>query len=420
MRVILINDSKEYMATLRHMLAAVMPDVEVTEFDATQGGRPDAVFDWSLYDLLVIDERLASSESGLAWIAVFSIGAKLPPTLLLTEDKDGFIDSKIEELENTSYVLKSELTKESIKGILAAVGIAGTDVAELNTIQSRKFGHDKDIIDNFMMIEGGTAGGDEGNYKFVRLIGQGAHSRVYLAERMEDKQTLVLKVIDLKSIDDMTVAKRFAREAELLAEIDSPYVVKFYGHGFKPSYGYIAIEFFTRGDLKQRIEHGVSQEEALLYALNIGFGLEAIHTKNIVHRDLKPGNIMFRSDDSLALADFGISKHLGGSWELTKTGSILGALNYLSPEQGLGHAVDQRTDLYGLGIIMFEMLTGKKAFQASSPGALVYQHLYADVPKLPEHLAKFQVIVDKLLAKNPDDRYSTASEFVANLQPHCV
>lgn len=420
MRVILINDSKEYMTTLRRMLAAAMPNVETTEFDATQGDKPDRDFDWSLYDLLVIDDRIGNAESGLAWISVFSLGANLPPTLLLTEQKDEFVASKVEELPNTSYILKNELNQDSIKEILAAVGIKGTNVSALNTIQSTKFDQDRDIVDKFMMIESGVTGGEEGTYKFVRLIGQGAHSRVYLAERVEDKQTMVLKVIDLKSIEDITVAQRFAKEAELLAEINSPYVVKFYGHGFKPNYGYIAIEFFTRGDLKQRIEHGVSQEEALLYALNIGYGLEAIHSKNIVHRDLKPGNIMFRSDDSLALADFGISKHLGGSWDLTKTGSILGTLNYLSPEQGLGHKVDQRTDLYGLGIILFEMLTGHKAFQASSPGALVYQHLYADVPSLPDHLAEFQQIVDKLLAKNPDDRYATASEFVVNMQPYCV
>ncbi|HJP36452.1 MAG TPA: serine/threonine-protein kinase, partial [Gammaproteobacteria bacterium] len=156
------------------------------------------------------------------------------------------------------------------------------------------------------------------------------------------------------------------------------------------------------------------------YALNIAFGLEAIHTRNIVHRDLKPGNIMFRSDDSLALADFVISKHLGGSWDLTKTGSILGTLNYLSPEQGLGQDVDQRTDLYGLGMILFEMLTGEKAFRASSPGALVYQHLYADVPTLPEFLSQYQPIVDQLLAKDPKDRYQSASELVANLQPLCA
>ena len=419
MRVIIINDSKDYMANLRRMLAAAIPSVEVTEFDATQGDKPDADFDWSLYDLLIIEDRLGGKESGLAWIAVFSIGTQLPPTLLLTDEKDQFVESKVEELDHTAYVLKNELTQATLKKVLSSVGIAGTDVSELNTIQSSKFEHDRDIVDKFMLIEG-SAGGDQSSYKFVRLIGQGAHSRVYLAERLDDQQTVVLKVIDLTSIEDETVAKRFAREAELLSEIDSPYVVKFYGHGFKPNFGYIAIEFFTRGDLKQRIEHGVNREEALLYALNIGFGLEAIHSKNIVHRDLKPGNIMFRSDDSLALADFGISKHLGGSWDLTKTGSILGTLNYLSPEQGLGQTVDQRTDLYGLGIILFEMLAGEKAFQASTPGALVYQHLYADVPNLPEQVAEFQPIVDKLLAKNPDERFNSASEFVATIQPYCI
>ena len=419
MRVIIIDDSKEYMATLRHILASCMPSVEVTEFDVTQGDKPDADFDWSLYDLLLIEDRLGGSESGLAWLAVLSINAELPPTLLLTEEKDAFVESKVEELEHTAYVLKKDLTTDSLKELLAAVGIAGTSLSELNTIQSSKFEHDRGIVDKFMLIEGNTSV-DEDSYKFVRLIGQGAHSRVYLAERLEDKQTVVLKVIDLQSVDDETVAKRFAREAELLSEIDSPYVVKFFGHGFKPNYGYIAIEFFTRGDLKHRIENGVSQEEALLYALNIGFGLEAIHSKNIVHRDLKPGNIMFRSDDSLALADFGISKHLGGSWDLTKTGSILGTLNYLSPEQGLGHDVDHRTDLYGLGIILFEMLAGEKAFQASTPGALVYQHLYADVPALPEKVAEFQPIVEKLLAKDPNDRFANASEFVATIQPYCL
>ncbi|NNM01269.1 MAG: serine/threonine protein kinase, partial [Gammaproteobacteria bacterium] len=148
---------------------------------------------------------------------------------------------------------------------------------------------------------------------------------------------------------------------------------------------------------------------------NIAYGLEAIHAQNIVHRDLKPANIMFRSDDSLAIADFGISKHLGGQWDLTKTGSILGTLHYLSPEQGLGNDVDQRTDLYGLGMIFYELLTGEKAFQGGSPGALVYQHLYADIPKLPRHLAEYQMVLNRLLAKEPGERYANANEFILHL-----
>jgi serine/threonine protein kinase len=274
------------------------------------------------------------------------------------------------------------------------------------------FNSDREVMRKLAQSDPG-AGGD--GYKFVRLIGQGSQSRVYLAERLDDHQTLVLKVLDLGGIDDESAVQRFAREAALLASIQSPYVIRFHDHGFTNTFGYIAVEFFARGDLKQRIQRGIAVDDALIYALNIAYGLEAIHAQGIVHRDLKPGNIMFRGDDSLALADFGISKHLDDSWDLTKTGAVIGTLSYLSPEQGLGRRIDERTDLYALGMVLFEMLTGRTAFHATSPGALVYQHLYADVPLLPDHLSRYQRIIAKLLAKDPDDRYPSAGALRA---PH--
>jgi tRNA A-37 threonylcarbamoyl transferase component Bud32 len=416
MRIIIINDSKEQSAVLRRQFANYDPQVKVTEYDPEQHGQPDIGFDWNLYDLLVIRERLGGEESGLAWLAVFSLDTKLPPTLMLADENDLYVASKVSEMPSCAYVVSSQFSDESLPGILKSLGVSERRGTKYDPLDGSRYKQDKRIFGDLSNREGSV----ENGYKFVRLIGQGAHSRVYLAERLEDNINLVLKIMDLKSVDDDSVVQRFAHEAAMLAEIDSPYVVKFYGHDFTPSYGYIAVEFFTRGDLKHRIENGVATEEALLYALNIAFGLEVIHKRNIVHRDLKPGNIMFRSDDSLALADFGISKHLGGSLDLTKTGSILGTLNYLSPEQGLGNPVDQRTDLYGLGMILYEMLTGEKAFHASSAGALVYKHLYADVPTLPAHLAPYQAIVDRLLAKDPADRYSNASELVAQLHPFCT
>lgn len=360
----------------------------------------------------MIEDRLNSAESGLAWLAAFQLHAKLPPTILIAENDDSFIQGKVDEMDATEYVLRSDLDDDKLRALIGKFGISD---AKPKSLTQLNFEHDSEIIRQLAE----TADGDSDGYKFVRLIGQGAQSRVYLAERIRDQQTLVLKLLDLEDIADPSFVQRFAREAELIAGIDSPYVIKFYDHGFTPTYGYIAVEFFNRGDLKQRIENGVSTEEALIYALNIGYGLEAIHSLDIVHRDVKPGNIMFRGDDSIALCDFGISKHLGDSWDLTKTGAVIGTLSYLSPEQGLGHKVDPRTDLYGLGMVLFEMLTGDKAFHATSPGALVYQHLYAEVPELPKDQAKYQLIVDKLLAKDPNDRYQTASELVVNLEPHC-
>ena len=416
MRVIIINGSKEYTTVLRRTFAAIDPDVEVTEYDPEHHGRPEQGFDWALYDLLLIEEQLSGTESGLAWLAAFSITSDLPPTIMLANEYDNFVASKIQEMDKACYILKSDLDRDSLAAILSNIGVFAEHADKTDPLDGTRYEQDRIIFNDLATREGKV----EYGYKFVRLIGQGAHSRVYLAERTEDKLTLVLKIMDLLAINDETVTRRFAQEAAILAEIQSPYVVKFYGHDFTPEYGYIAVEFFTRGDLKQRIEHGVGTEEALRYTLNIAFGLEAIHTGKIVHRDLKPGNIMFRSDDSLAIADFGISKHLDGSWGLTKTGSILGTLNYLSPEQGLGQRVDQRTDLYSLGMIMFELLTGEKAFHATSPGALVYQHLYADIPQLPDRHVQFQAIIERLLAKDPSERYQSASELVANLQPICA
>lgn len=416
MRVIIFSDSREDMIHIRHMLARCYPEVEVTEYDPEERGQPGAEFDWTHYDLLLIQDRLAGNESGLAWLAVFAMHSTLPPTIMIAEHMDGFISAKIEEMPRTEYIGKDDFRLDTLKDVLDRLQVLPESRTPSRTLANMAFEKDNQIVRHLL---GDVSNDADNGYKFVRLIGQGAQSRVYLAERLGDEQTMVLKVLDMDAVDDDSAVKRFAREAVLLAEIDSPYVIKFYDHGFTPSYGYIAVEFFTRGDLKQRIEHGISTADALLYALNIAYGLEAIHAQGIVHRDLKPGNIMFRSDDSIALADFGISKHLNDSWDLTKTGAVIGTLSYLSPEQGLGMEVDHRADIYALGMVMFEMLTGDKAFHATSPGALVYQHLYADVPLLPDNLTAYQRIIAKTLAKDPGDRFQSAAELVEQLLPLC-
>ncbi|MGH8598457.1 MAG: serine/threonine-protein kinase, partial [Gammaproteobacteria bacterium] len=210
--------------------------------------------------------------------------------------------------------------------------------------------------------------------------------------------------------------QRFAHEADLIGKVNSPFVVRFLEHGFTDSYGYIAMEFFTRGDLKQRIEHGVTTDDAINYLVHIAYGLRAIHQLGIVHRDLKPGNIMFRSDDSLALADFGISKRLDETSELTKHGSVLGTPNYISPEQALGRIVGYQSDLYSAGVVLYEMLTGRKPYRAENAAALVYQHVHAEIPRLPLLVGRFQPIIDMLLAKDPTDRFANADDLIEALR----
>jgi eukaryotic-like serine/threonine-protein kinase len=415
MRVIIISDSRDNMAALRRMLASVVADIEVTEHDPAQRGKPPPGFDWTLYDALFIDDRLAGAESGLGWLTMFRLTQRLPPTVVVADQPDDFVSARAEEMPHTAYLRRDQLDPAVLSRTLSELGVS-LSARRPGNLANLVFNSDREVMRKLAQSDPG-AGGD--GYKFVRLIGQGSQSRVYLAERLDDHQTLVLKVLDLGGIDDESAVQRFAREAALLASIQSPYVIRFHDHGFTNTFGYIAVEFFARGDLKQRIQRGIAVDDALIYALNIAYGLEAIHAQGIVHRDLKPGNIMFRGDDSLALADFGISKHLDDSWDLTKTGAVIGTLSYLSPEQGLGRRIDERTDLYALGMVLFEMLTGRTAFHATSPGALVYQHLYADVPLLPDHLSRYQRIIAKLLAKDPDDRYPSAGALIEQLAPLC-
>jgi tRNA A-37 threonylcarbamoyl transferase component Bud32/FixJ family two-component response regulator len=415
LRVILVDDSKEYMTLVRRMLARELPHVEVTEYDTEQQGEPSAHFDWSLYDVLFIDYDLGCQRTGLDWLRSYRDLPGFPPSVVMAAGGDEYVAARAIKLGATDFIKKSDITAARLAELVHDA-LAERDAARgqrETTAYRRKLERDAAIVRDVGALGAGrTPDGRRIGYRFVRLIGQGSTSRVYLAERAGQRASLVLKVIDVATIREPQVLERFVREAELVAAVDSPFVVKFHEHGFTEDYGYIAMEFFTRGDLKQRIEHGVTIDDAVNYCVHVLRGLQSIHDLGIVHRDLKPGNVMFRSDDSLALADFGISKRLDDTSDLTRHGGVLGTPNYISPEQALGQVVDHRSDLYSAGAVLYEMLACRKPFRADNAAALVYQHVHAEVPTLPAAVRHFQPVIDIALAKSPADRFASAAEFV--------
>jgi serine/threonine protein kinase len=173
------------------------------------------------------------------------------------------------------------------------------------------------------------------------------------------------------------------------------------------------MEYCQRGDLRGRIAKRLEPRQALQYLSQMAAALQVVHEVGVLHRDLKPGNIMERADGSLALIDFGLAKHIEVDLEMTGAGEIFGTPYYMSPEQGHGHSLDERSDLYSLGVIFYEMLTGKKPFLAPTPMGVIYLHGNAPRPQLSGELSVYQPLLSKLLAIEPAQRFSSARELLA-------
>jgi len=415
MKILIIDDSKDFRALVRLYLSKHLKEARLVEYEIENLGKPDPDFDWSEYDVLLLDYNLGGGENGFTWLKEFSSAKGFPPTIVLTAEGDEYIAVKAIKLGAADYLNKIDLSpKRLAEVIIEAAEYTPEKKAELEKDKVQAEHLVQELYDKNQKANKKPEIGSA--YKFVRVIGQGAMSKVYLAERQSDHLSLVLKILELDSSTDEVSVVRFMQEAELVSKLSSPFVVKIHDYGLTNNYCFIAMEFFSRGDLKQRLELKLSPELVINYMTHIAYGLDAIHKIGVVHRDLKPANIMFRGDDSLALADFGISKKLDSPSELTTLGQILGTPHYMSPEQGEGRAIDQRSDLYSAGILFYELLTRNKPYTATTPAALIYQHVYAPVPELPAKLAKYQDIINKTLAKHPNERYQSAAELIQALE----
>ncbi len=238
-------------------------------------------------------------------------------------------------------------------------------------------------------------------------------SAVYLARQRASGRTVVLKV--LRQVPDRggeEAFDRFLQEYELIAKIDHPNIVHIYDLGVADDHAFIAMEYCSRGSLKQRIARGLPPEQAFSLMRQIAGALGELHRSGIMHRDLKPTNVMFRDDDSLVLIDFGLAKQAQLRAEITGTGEIFGTPYYMSPEQGHGGEVDERGDIYALGVIFFEMLTGAKPYEGDTAMSVIIQHRQAPVPQLQDALACYQPCIDRMMAKLPDARFQTVGDLL--------
>ncbi|MFK7915905.1 MAG: protein kinase [Pseudomonadales bacterium] len=244
-------------------------------------------------------------------------------------------------------------------------------------------------------------------YEIEREIGRGGMARVHLAVQTKFGRWVALKVVSSSYAKDDQFRKRFLQESRINGQLTHPNIVQVHDVGAHGSVLYLVMEYLSGGDLNTRLDKGMHIRELVKVVKDIGRALDYAHEKNIVHRDIKPENILFRDDGSAVLTDFGIARLAAPDLTLTRDGTVVGTPQYMSPEQAAGRALDGRSDLYSLGVVFFRMLTGDVPYKAESAVAIGVKHLQEPIPKLPSYLAPFQGVIDRALAKSPEERYQT-------------
>ena len=397
MQFLIVDDDVEYRNVLRYHLEVEWPEAIVEEYQPRSAGKLPDAFPLKDLDFILLGYP-CGSEEGLQWLKALVARADCPPVMLFADGGDEFLAVDAIKLGAAYYFPKERLTHNRL---IESLRRNMTPADNLTLRQRRAGGGDKEGLRGLK------------GHRFIARLHSSDLSSVYLAEEEGSRLRRAFKVV--KHIDDSgdsSLLDRFLQEYEVIARIDHANVVKIFDLGIADDHAYIAMEYLSGGSLAARLVEPLERDEALAYVQQIGCALQAIHRAGVLHRDLKPANIMLRGDGTLALIDFGLAKQIRLKGAITGTGQIFGTPYYMSPEQGHAEPVDERSDIYSLGCIFYEMLCGQRAFMASSPMGVIYQHANAPRPELPDSLADLQPALEHMLAVEPGKRFQSASELV--------
>jgi tRNA A-37 threonylcarbamoyl transferase component Bud32/DNA-binding NarL/FixJ family response regulator len=406
MRLLVIGDDPALHARLRSSVEIRWLQSEVVEYNpVTRGSLPEEIraqgFDVALLDHLWCD--LDGAARSIEELTRLTVRAGFAPIVFLGEQSG---DALCESALNAGACAAVGRNGESSEALLAA--ISGAAALQSNARAQR-------LHSGQLAQEQRFSGARIPCYRRIRTLATGHFAELHVAESDVRGELVAIKVArDVTSDSELDHAfRRLLQEHDMAQRVDPQFVVKVYDLGISDEHAYMIMEYFDAGDLRRRLRAPLRATDALLTAQAIARGLAAVHATGVLHRDLKPANVMLRRDGGVALIDFGLAKDAALEADITDVGQIIGTPHYMSPEQGHGEPIDVRSDLYSLGIILFEMLTGRKPYMAENPMAIIYMHRKSPLPALPEAHAELQPLVHRLLAKSPADRFDSAQDAAA-------
>ena len=389
----IIDGQADFRTLLMHHVTTHWPDAMITAYDPVAAGHLPDEFSGAANDLVLLGDRQGKREP-LDTLRRFAKVPAFPPVVYFGKDSS----AEALKLGAAAFFDRDRIRHDAF---IAGVNEILRESRRLATTDSLFVGNTATGI--HPLIRG---------YRLLRRLAVSEHSSVYLVRKESADVDMVLKV--LLQVPDRTdglgAFDRFLQEYEMIAEADHPNIIRIHDLGVSDDHAHIAMEYLPGGNLKERIEQGLTEIEAVEYTRQIASALQQLHSLGILHRDLKPANVMLRADGSLVLIDFGLAKRMRLEQEITGQGSIFGTPYYMSPEQGHAETVDERSDIYSLGVIFYEMLAGEKPYIGEDALGIIYKHSKAPVPLLPPQLSHHQAFLDLVLAKRPEDRLQTAGE----------